>query len=101
MIRPPPRSTRTDPLFPYTTLFRSARGRHARRVTHFKLAELFRRGDSQRLDRGRSLELQAAAFEVCAGLDGELGVGDVAFDAGRGEQAHRLDRKSTRLNSSH
>src|SRR3546814_6465256 len=25
MIRPPPRSTRTDTLFPYTTLFRSAR----------------------------------------------------------------------------
>src|SRR3546814_16755371 len=25
MIRPPPRSTRTDPLFPYTTLFRSNR----------------------------------------------------------------------------
>src|SRR3546814_2519215 len=23
MIRPPPRSTRSDPLFPYTTLFRS------------------------------------------------------------------------------
>src|SRR3546814_1364784 len=29
MIRLPPRSTRTDTLFPYTTLFRSAR--HARR----------------------------------------------------------------------
>src|SRR3546814_13271106 len=27
MIRPPPRSTRTDTLFPYTTLFRSARQR--------------------------------------------------------------------------
>src|SRR3546814_11762952 len=26
MIRRPPRSTRTDTLFPYTTLFRSARG---------------------------------------------------------------------------
>src|SRR3546814_3037593 len=26
MIRPPPRSTRTDTLFPYTTLFRSACG---------------------------------------------------------------------------
>src|SRR3546814_885131 len=26
MIRPPPRSTRTDPLFPYTTLFRSTPG---------------------------------------------------------------------------
>src|SRR3546814_11802671 len=29
MIRRPPRSTRTDTLFPYTTLFRSA-GRHLR-----------------------------------------------------------------------
>src|SRR3546814_20040194 len=28
MIRRPPRSTRTDTLFPYTTLFRSARLRH-------------------------------------------------------------------------
>src|SRR3546814_5396918 len=27
MIRPPPRSTRTDVLFPYTTLFRSPRRR--------------------------------------------------------------------------
>src|SRR3546814_17748428 len=26
MIRRPPRPTRTDPLFPYTTLFRSSRG---------------------------------------------------------------------------
>src|SRR3546814_4235257 len=30
MIRRPPRSTRTDTLFPYTTLFRSRRGRVAR-----------------------------------------------------------------------
>src|SRR3546814_12345608 len=28
MIRPPPRSTRTDTLFPYTTLFRSSRSTH-------------------------------------------------------------------------
>src|SRR3546814_8825885 len=28
MIRRPPRSTRTDTLFPYTTLFRSYRGQH-------------------------------------------------------------------------
>src|SRR3546814_2755919 len=28
MIRRPPRSTRTDTLFPYTTLFRSARSSH-------------------------------------------------------------------------
>src|SRR3546814_17054419 len=33
MIRRPPRSTRTDPLFPYTTLFRSAdQYHHAQRT---------------------------------------------------------------------
>src|SRR3546814_21131987 len=32
MIRRPPRSTRTDTLFPYTTLFRSA---HRRELRHF------------------------------------------------------------------
>src|SRR3546814_16392571 len=31
-IRRPPRSTRTDTLFPYTTLFRSRRHRHPARV---------------------------------------------------------------------
>src|SRR3546814_9481101 len=30
MIRRPPRSTRTDTLFPYTTLFRSGEVRHSR-----------------------------------------------------------------------
>src|SRR3546814_5683855 len=30
MIRPPPRSTRTDPLFPYTTLIRSPASKRAR-----------------------------------------------------------------------
>src|SRR3546814_4656226 len=37
MIRRPPRSTRTDTLFPYTTLFRSACGRwdrHCRESGH-------------------------------------------------------------------
>src|SRR3546814_9204816 len=33
MIRRPPRSTRTDTLFPYTTLFRSPRHRHRSRST--------------------------------------------------------------------
>src|SRR3546814_4269843 len=33
MIRRPPRSTRTDTLFPYTTLFRSRRAPHARPAT--------------------------------------------------------------------
>src|SRR3546814_13690375 len=42
MIRRPPRSTRTDTLFPYTTLFRSRAGllceRHARRPASAALA---------------------------------------------------------------
>src|SRR3546814_20013471 len=33
MIRRPPRSTRTDTLFPYTTLFRSIAGRICRGIT--------------------------------------------------------------------
>src|SRR3546814_14084140 len=33
MIRRPPRSTRTDTLFPYTTLFLSARGSHQPRLS--------------------------------------------------------------------
>src|SRR3546814_16220180 len=41
MIRRPPRSTRTDTLFPYTTLFRSLRRRrqHHRRDTRLDLIE--------------------------------------------------------------
>src|SRR3546814_9192443 len=33
MIRRPPRSTRTDTLFPYTTLFRSKKVRPSQRIT--------------------------------------------------------------------
>src|SRR3546814_13443365 len=39
MIRRPPRSTRTDPLFPYTTLFRSAHRRHAMVVADLHIVE--------------------------------------------------------------
>src|SRR3546814_19140627 len=35
MIRRPPRSTRTDTLFPYTTLFRSRRSRRTARFRRF------------------------------------------------------------------
>src|SRR3546814_9417960 len=44
MIRRPPRSTRTDTLFPYTTLFRSVR-RRLGAGTGLR----YRRGDAQRL----------------------------------------------------
>src|SRR3546814_7388311 len=35
MIRRPPRSTRTDTLFPYTTLFRSENGTHSQQMSKF------------------------------------------------------------------
>src|SRR3546814_4627208 len=41
MVRRPPRSTRTDTLFPYTTLFRSFTVEEsARRVGHYKWIEM-------------------------------------------------------------
>src|SRR3712207_7963275 len=80
MIRRPPRST----LFPYTTLFRS------RRLA--ALLPALARRSSRRLGLGRRLlgllAFRAAAFELLALL-------------GRARPRDRLDRKSTRLNSSH
>src|SRR3712207_7853345 len=75
MIRRPPRST----LFPYTTLFRSSRGRPAR-------PRAPRRG-ARALPRRR---IQAAYSWHAAGVRRTGGGG-----------APARDRKSTRLNSSH
>src|SRR3546814_6721508 len=41
MIRRPPRSTRTDTLFPYTTLFRSPQSRKRRRNSPSPIARAF------------------------------------------------------------
>src|SRR3546814_17133848 len=80
MIRRPPRSTRTDTLFPYTTLFRSldgvAGGRPTRCVGHGVLET----GDAAGDERGAEGRTLGDGGHV----DGEAG-----------------DRKSTRLNSSH
>src|SRR3546814_2475624 len=54
MIRRPPRSTRTDTLFPYTTLFRSHDGGVARAVRHIDRVERFtERADLVDLDEQR------------------------------------------------
>src|SRR3546814_16840115 len=47
MIRRPPRSTRTDTLFPYTTLFRSHHRYHGRSPRHASLHQ-----DQSRQDAG-------------------------------------------------
>src|SRR3546814_14737641 len=91
-IRRPPRSTRTDTLFPYTTLFRSA-----------DIVE--GHGHVPGEDR---LHLIGAAGEMhdpeggtrCRLLDHQDGQMIIAEDAGR-DGPDGVDRKSTRLNSSH
>src|SRR3546814_4986241 len=111
MIRRPPRSTRTDTLFPYTTLFRShAELDHVgagfdQRVHHRH--QRFERGiaggdeGDQRLAAGR-LEIAEAGVDAIHGVSclspspsrGRPGWGWVLLQLGG-------DRKSTRLNSSH
>src|SRR3546814_12823760 len=68
MIRRPPRSTRTDTLFPYTTLFRSAAYVHPR----------------ARVDRARNVERQA----VGALQNGRSGVQELHGDALKAGAAH-------------
>src|SRR3712207_7695967 len=78
MIRRPPRST----LFPYTTLFRSARG--GRQCRPLRMPDRLREG-------GHAIDQEPGADECPAG--DEL--------LPQFEQRCRGDRKSTRLNSSH
>src|SRR2546427_7026473 len=84
MIRRPPRST----LFPYTTLFRSAEAEaKVRAETEAKLrVEAEKKLREETADKAR-----ADAVAKAQGLKAKL-------DA---ERKARLDRKSTRLNSSH
>src|SRR2546429_7306766 len=79
MIRRPPRST----LFPYTTLFRS--------VTLLGRLEALRSVSRQADDEDQAA---GAARVSAAALAAQV-------DAAAAGLAHSLDRKSTRLNSSH
>src|SRR3546814_4597059 len=105
MIRRPPRSTRTDTLFPYTTLFRSpGEGAAAdeENILGVNLDEFLLRifAAALRCDiRNRSFDdFQQRLLNAFAG--------NIASDRGAVALARDLidlveDRKSTRLNSSH
>src|SRR3546814_21118802 len=85
MIRRPPRSTRTDTLFPYTTLFRSTQSRDNRTIIwRYVILEDVRCGSSW-------------------GVGGNQNVLQGDRHTGQGVRVSRRDpdRKSTRLNSSH
>src|SRR3546814_1194828 len=80
MIRQPPRSTRTDTLFPYTTLFRSV----ARRRVDLAAGEAARAGFGRRLGHARALGEHARGGVVDHAVD----PGDVADHV---VVEHRLD----------
>src|SRR3546814_1846308 len=97
MIRRPPRATRTDTLFPYTTRFRSEDAPGAQRQQADQQGDDARHQDGQR-------PLQPAAGDAGGGHDAD----GIAADADVGGMAEadqaavaEEDRKSTRLNSSH
>src|SRR3546814_5353735 len=123
MIRRPPRSTRTDTLFPYTTLFRSigpSRGgddaqasiaarqqwgrslpcpgtRALSRYPGPRLAVVGRQADDWNVAHDDQLPAQPFRNGRIAGTGGT----DRLLDDGKGSGRTGQDRKSTRLNSSH
>src|SRR3546814_5541776 len=130
MIRRPPRSTRTDTLFPYTTLFRSVRYESVERRGDNAIVARLATADAT--DKALALaaknlpNLQAEANEGTLVLRvpeaevaqittdaveqnivtlrnriNELGVAEPVIQRQGAERVVVQDRKSTRLNSSH
>src|SRR3546814_5794059 len=105
MLRRPPRATRTNTLFPYTTLFRSRSVigiRGVKRVSmHEPLTSLYAVIAIQ-FERGvPSTEVWRALYAAST-LHRFAGKWIIAIDEDIDPtNADALDRKSTRLNSSH
>src|SRR3546814_10991339 len=100
MIRRTPRSTRTDTLFPYTTLFRSIESETCH-DDHHRLAEVH-----ERLLAIDAYAAPARAARILVGLGFDEAMQQQPLDSFSGGWRMRvalaaLDRKSTRLNSSH
>src|SRR3546814_17067544 len=89
MIRRPPRSTRTDTLFPYTTLFRSVTGACV-------AAYLY----AAHVNAAAGVHIESKIRFVRVAVQYGIGV-DVGKGVAQGAQVFGKDRKSTRLNSSH
>src|SRR3546814_8380154 len=64
MIRRPPRSTRTDTLFPYTTLFRSPH--HARRGKKESMRQLYPRSRSEQVPSSQGVRRKSRALLIAA-----------------------------------
>src|SRR3546814_1408415 len=102
MIRRPPRSTRTDTLFPYTTLFRSHQIKSGSASTERRFINLL---DADREQLPHRLR-QMLALLGEQPIDFDTLLPDLLQwnrDVKRSQNAwaRDLDRKSTRMNSSH
>src|SRR3546814_13237289 len=101
MIRRPPRSTRTDTLFPYTTLFRSSGHQfdHGREAAVDQALAVEWHRVLRRVHAWIRIAHHLLHARVAGGLVGPLDPREhhrlVVL------RLHGLDRKSTRLNSSH
>src|SRR3546814_15383699 len=102
MRRRPPRSTRTDTLFPYTTLFRSVCAEHEVRMPTKPAIDpdgaFFVGGRPDLIDiepQLISLRLSGLPLAEEQDVDDDIRAGVTA------KAAFGQDRKSTRLNSSH
>src|SRR3712207_9257307 len=95
MIRRPPRST----LFPYTTLFRSLG--HITQLWEFRGGEGGRSRPCCRSDRASLLSPIGTRSSKHSWQGGRDGLRSATLIAPRTRSWGELDRKSTRLNSSH
>src|SRR3546814_19384518 len=94
MIRRPPRSTRTDTLFPYTTLFRSRINRDQRSSNSEFVRNVLRRLASV------TVLLATVVITVPADSADQFPTKPITILVGS-PTGNLSDRKSTRLNSSH
>src|SRR3546814_18124231 len=106
MTRRPPRSTRTDTLFPDTTLVRSLIGvgriQRGKVRTNMPVSVIDRHGKKR---QGKVLQVLGfmglERVEVPEAEDGDIVAISGVAELGISDTVCALDRKSTRLNSSH
>src|SRR3546814_8879016 len=101
MRRRPPRSTRTDTLFPYPTLFRSDRRRQDQRRAQRRDGKGFRRPDEEQPDQQRigANEDQAERLRRADDVRVARGEGFEQPGVERGEASRRSEEHTSELQS--
>src|SRR3546814_4639801 len=103
MIRRPPRSTRTDTLFPYTTLFRSPAGAARERpdIVARETVDYAAVAPQRRPVGAADADPNAPVLNPADGVPGPEGQIVPAMQPGAALSGNSADRRSARLNSSH